>query len=309
LLLTGFSSEFLDVNGVRLRVAHGGDGPPVLLLHGYPQTHAMWHRVAPQLAERFTVVCADLRGYGESTAPPGGEEHAGYSKRTMAQDQLAVMNALGFDRFAVVAHDRGARVALRLALDHPTVVARLALLDIVPTSVIYGTVDDARARTVWRYFFLTQAFDLPERLIGSNPGFYLRWTLNEWCSTPGALTVDAVAEYARCFDEATVHASCEDYRAGASIDLRHDGEDADEHVRCPLLVLWSASGLGRHYDVEAIWRRRATVFRGRALECGHFIAEERPEETVEELRSFLGSSTRALQLRASSPLAPGTSDG
>ncbi len=176
----------------------------MLLLHGYPQTHAMWHRVAPALAERFTVVCPDLRGHGDSDKPPGGGDHVAYAKRTMAQDQAELMHALGFDRFAVVAHDRGARVALRLALDHPAVVTRLVVLDIVPTAVIYGTIDDARARTVWRYVFLTQPFDLPERLIGSNADFYLRWTLTEWCSTPGALD-DAAAECRRCFDAATIH--------------------------------------------------------------------------------------------------------
>jgi haloacetate dehalogenase len=247
----------------------------------------MWRRVAPALAERFTVVCVDLRGYGDSGKPPGDQEHVGYSKRTMAQDQLALMQALGYDRFAVVAHDRGARVALRLALDQPAAVTRLAILDIVPTSVIYGSVDDGRARSVWRYFFLTQPFDLPERLIGTNRDFYLRWTLDEWCGTPGALADDVVAEYLRCFDADTVHASCEDYRAGATIDLVHDRVDLGQQLRCPLLVLWSASGLGQQYDVEAIWRRQASDFRGRGLECGHFIAEERPEDTGAELLTFL----------------------
>jgi haloacetate dehalogenase len=286
-LISGFSSRDVEANGIRLHVSHGGAGPPVLLLHGYPQTHVMWRRVAPALAERFTVVCADLRGYGDSGKPPGDQEHVGYAKRTMAQDQLALMQALGHDHFAVVAHDRGARVALRLALDHPATVTRLAILDIVPTSVIYGSVDDVHARSVWRYFFLTQPFDLPERLIGANPDFYLRWTLDEWCGTPGALADDVVAEYLRCFDASTIHASCEDYRAGATIDLAHDRIDPGEQLRCPLLVLWSASGLGQQYDVEAIWRRRAPDFRGRGLECGHFIAEERPEETGAELLTFL----------------------
>lgn len=286
-LLSGFSSRDVEANGIRLHMSHGGAGPPVLLLHGYPQTHVMWRRVAPALAERFTVVCADLRGYGDSGKPAGDQEHVGYSKRTMAQDQLALMRALGYDRFAVVAHDRGARVALRLALDHPAAVTRLAILDIVPTSVIYGSVDDGRARSVWRYFFLTQPFDLPERLIGANRDFYLQWTLDEWCGTRGALADDVVAEYLRCFDAATVHASCEDYRAGATIDLVHDRVDPGQQLRCPLLVLWSASGLGQQYDVEAIWRRRAPDFRGRGLECGHFIAEERPEDTGAELLTFL----------------------
>lgn len=286
-LLADFSTRVVDANGIRLHLAQAGGGPPVLFLHGYPQTHVMWHAVAPGLVDRFTVVCPDLRGYGESDKPPGGGDHAAYSKRTMAQDQLEAMRALGFDRFAVVAHDRGARVALRMALDHPAVVTRLAILDIVPTAVIYDTVDDARARSAWRYFFLTQPFDLPERLIGSNPDFYLTRTLEEWCSTPGALLDAAVAEYRQCFDAAAIHATCEDYRAGATIDLVHDRVDADQQVHCPVLVLWSTSGLGQQYDVETIWRRRARDARCVPLDCGHFIAEERPEQTVEALLSFL----------------------
>src|SRR5919106_1612502 len=216
----------IEANAVSINVCRGGAGPPVLLLHGYPQTHVMWHRVAPRLAERFTVVCPDLRGYGDSDKPRGGADHAAYSKRTMAQDQLEVMGALGFERFAVAGHDRGARVALRMALDHRDAVSCLAVLDIVPTRTVYATLDKARATTVWRYLFLVQPYDLPERLIGADPGFYVRWTLEEWSGTPGAIDDEARAEYERCFDRATIHASCEDYRAGASIDLVHDDADA-----------------------------------------------------------------------------------
>jgi haloacetate dehalogenase len=285
--LSDFASEDIDANDIRVHVAHAGTGPPVLLLHGYPETHAMWRHIAPPLAERHTVVCPDLRGYGESDKPPGDARHEAYSKRTMARDQLQVMHALGFDRFAVVGHDRGARVALRMALDHPDAVTHLAILDIVPTAVIYDTIDDARARSVWRYFFLVQPFDLPERLIAADPGFYLRWTLQEWCGTPGALSDDAIDEYARRFDAASIHATCEDYRAGATIDLVHDHADASRHVACPVLVLWSGKGLGAQYDVEVIWRQRAPDFRGRALDCGHFLAEESPEETKRTLLEFL----------------------
>jgi haloacetate dehalogenase len=290
-LLSGFTNTSVIANGIRINVSYAGTGPPVLLLHGYPQTHAMWHRVAPRLVERFTVVCPDLRGYGDSDKPHGDEDHAAYSKRTMAQDQLEVMRSLGFDRFAVVGHDRGARVALRMALDHPNAVSRLGILDIVPTAVIYGTIDDVRARTVWRYFFLTQPFDLPERLISPNADFYLRWTLNEWCSTDQALSAEALAEYHRCFDPATIHASCEDYRAGATIDLTHDRADAHEQLGCPVQVLWSTAGLGHHYDVDKIWRPRAPHLRARPLQGGHFLAEERPEETAEELLSFLSQQS------------------
>jgi haloacetate dehalogenase len=291
-VIAGFRTERRDANGVSIHLARGGQGPPVLLLHGYPETHVMWHRVAPLLAQDHTVVCPDLRGYGDSAKPAGGGDHAVYSKRTMAADQLAVMRALGYERFAVVAHDRGARVALRLALDHPEAVERLAILDIVPTRTIYSTIDRERATTVWRYFFLVQPAPLPERLIEADRGFYLDWTLDQWSGDRSALDGAAVAEYRRCFDQATVHATCEDYRAGASIDLIHDEADAGTPVGCPVLVLWSASGIGSAYDVEAIWRERAPDMRGRALDCGHFLAEERPEEVAAELRSFLALANR-----------------
>jgi haloacetate dehalogenase len=286
-MFENFTSTRVETAGATINLRHGGSGPPLLLLHGHPQTHVMWHRIAPKLAETYTVVCPDLRGYGDSEKPPGGRDHAAYSKRTMAQDQLEVMGALGFERFAVAAHDRGARVALRMALDHPDAVSRLAILDIVPTKTIYETIDKQRAITVWRYFFLIQPYDLPERLIGSAPDYYLTWTLEEWCGTPGALTEEAIAEYHRCYDEATIHATCEDYRAGASIDLRHDDADGDDRLSCPTLLLWSKTGIGSAYEVDAIWRARAPDLRGHALDCGHFVAEERPDETPAELLAFL----------------------
>jgi haloacetate dehalogenase len=288
-VLSDFATETIEANGVSINVCRGGAGPPLLLLHGYPQTHVMWHRVAPLLAQRFTVVCPDLRGYGDSDKPPGGGDHAAYSKRTMAQDQLEVMDALGFERFAVAAHDRGARVALRMALDHPDAVSRLAILDIVPTKTIYETIDKQRATTVWRYFFLIQPYDLPERLIGCAAQQYLEWTLDEWCGTPGALSEEAIAEYRRCFDQATIHATCEDYRAGATIDLRDDEADADDQLSCPTLLLWSKTGIGDAYQVAAIWRERSTELSGRALDCGHFLAEERPDETAAELLAFISN--------------------
>jgi haloacetate dehalogenase len=287
-VISGFTADRIDAGGIAINLERGGEGPPVLLLHGYPQTHVMWRRVAPALAEHFTVVCPDLRGYGDSDKPHGGGEGRAYSKRVMAADQIALMRSLGFDRFAVVGHDRGARVALRMALDHPDAVSRLGVLDIVPTRTIYATIDRRRATTVWRYFFLIQPHDLPERLIGADPSFYLDWTLDEWCGTPGALD-DARAEYHRCFDEATIHASCEDYRAGATVDLADDEADAGSRLECPVLVLWSRDGLGAAYEVLEIWRQRAPDVLGRALDCGHFLAEERPEETAAELVDFLST--------------------
>jgi haloacetate dehalogenase len=286
-LFPGFARERVTANGIAVQTVHGGSGPPVLLLHGYPQTHAMWHLVGPRLAERFTIVCPDLRGYGDSAKPPADRLHEAYSKRAMARDQLELMRALGFERFAVVGHDRGARVARRLALDHPQAVSRLAVLDIVPTATIYGTLDRARATTVWRYFFLIQPADLPERLIEADPAYYLRRTIDEWCGAPDGLDPAALAEYQRCFDGETIRASCEDYRAGATIDLMHDEADADRRLSCPLLVLWSAAGLGSSYDVLDIWRGEAEDVHGRALACGHFLAEERPDEVAAELRTFL----------------------
>jgi haloacetate dehalogenase len=287
-LLPGFSATQISVTVTTINAVVGGGGPPLLLLHGYPQTHAIWHRVAPRLAEHYTVVCPDLRGYGDSAKPESDASHEPYSKRVMAQDQVELMSRLGFDRFAVVGHDRGARVARRLALDHPDVVSRLAVLDIVPTEAIYKSLDQERATTVWRYFFLIQPPDLPERLIEANADLYLDWTLGDWCGTQGALTEAAVAEYRRCFDPATIHATCEDYRAGATIDLVHDRASADRKLSCPFLVLWSRDGIGSSYDVLEIWRAEADKVRGRALDCGHFLPEERPDEVASELLAFLG---------------------
>jgi haloacetate dehalogenase len=285
-----FTTEPINVNGVSINVCRGGEGPPVLLLHGYPQSHAMWHSVAPELADQFSVVCPDLRGYGDSDKPFGDADHVSYSKRTMAMDNVEVMRSLGFDRFAVAGHDRGGRVALRMALDYPVAVSHLAVLDIVPTKTIYDTIDRRHAATVWRYFYLIQPFDLPEQMIGASPEWYLRWTLDEWCQSAGAPTEEAIAEYVRCFDQATIHASCEDYRAGATIDLADDATDADRRLQCPTLVLWSKTGLGSHYDVARIWSERAENPRCRALDGGHFLAEERPDKVAHELLAFLSDA-------------------
>lgn len=284
------------VDGVRLHCRVGGTGPPVLLLHGYPQTHVMWHRVAPALATHHTVVLGDLRGYGDSDRPADGPDqpaHAAYSKRAMAADQVGLMRALGHERFAVVGHDRGARVTHRLCLDHPEAVTRAAVLDIAPTRHVLHHVDLALARTYEHWFFLSQEGDLPERLIGADPGHYLRTKLAAWSAVEGAFGEAAVAEYVRCFrDPAAVHASCEDYRAAVTVDLEIDDADvaAGRRIEAPLLVLWGSRGfVGAAYDVEAVWRQYAVDVTARALDCGHFLPEEAPEETTRELLAFLVS--------------------
>jgi haloacetate dehalogenase len=287
----GFERERIQTSETEIELVRWGEGPPVLLLHGYPQTHAMWHLLAPRLAEDFTVVAADLRGYGDSSKPFGEEDHSTYSKRAMAGDQAAVMESLGLDSFAVVGHDRGGRVAHRMALDYPDRVTKLAVLDIVPTRHIFETVGKELATAYYHWFFYIQPYDLPETLIGGNPSYYLRKKLGGWGTSLETFTQEALAEYERCFDTATIHASCEDYRAAASIDLTHDGKDQDEghKVECPLLALWGGRGvMERLYDVEAVWREYATDVRGKPLDAGHFLAEERPTETIRELKEFLG---------------------
>ena len=286
-IIPGFVAQRVTVGDAQINLAHAGAGPPLLLLHGYPQTHAMWHRVAPLLAERFTVVAPDLRGYGDSFKPAGDDRHETYSKRTMARDMVSVMSALGFDRFFVAGHDRGARVGHRMALDHPDRVSRLAVIDIVPTHHLFATADTAFGGAYYHWFFLSQAPPLPETLIDGSAMFFLNTTLQRWSATPGAITPEARAEYERCFDTDTIHASCEDYRAAATIDLEHDEEDLGRKVECPVLALWGEFGrMGRLYDVMETWRARAADVRGAVLPCGHFVPEEVPEGTARELLAF-----------------------
>lgn len=288
-MFDGFRREFIKAGAVDIHAVIGGDGPPLLLLHGFPQTHVMWHRIAPALAERYTVVAADLRGYGASSKPPGGLPHETYCKREMAADQVAVMAALGFDRFRLVGHDRGARVAHRLCLDHPDAVERVAILDIVPTLTVFETVGQELATAYYHWFFLIQPEGLPERLIGYDPEHYLRHTLGSWGSGAGAFSDEAMTAYVRAFcDPAAIHAACEDYRAGASIDLVHDRADRERKLACPLLVLWGLRGIvERVSDVLEIWQERADDVHGHGLDCGHFLAEEKPDETLAALIPFL----------------------
>src|SRR5215217_5222579 len=238
-MFEGFERVRIETEGANINAVCGGKGPPVLLLHGYPQTLVMWHLAAPRLAESFTVVATDLRGYGDSSKPEGGPNHAAYSKRAMAADQVEVMEALGFGSFAAVGHDRGGRVAHRMALDYPDRVTKLAVLDIVPTRHVFETVGKDLATAYYHWFFFVQPYDLPETLIGGNPSYYLHKKLGGWGTSLDTFAQEALAEYERCFDAATIHASCEDYRAAASIDLVHDEEDRCEvrKVECPLLTL------------------------------------------------------------------------
>jgi haloacetate dehalogenase len=278
----------IATSGAEINGVIGGKGPPVLLLQGWPQTHLEWRHVAPVLAERFTVVATDLRGYGDSSKPPAGDDHAGYCKRVMAQDQVEVMRQLGFERFAVVGHDRGARVAFRMTLDHASAVTRLALLDIVPTRTIYTQVSKELATLYFHWFFLIQPAPLPETLLAGQAEYFLR-NFPFRRLIPEVIDERVFAEYLRCFaDPQTLHAMCEDYRAGASIDLQHDEEDLSARIGCPLLALWGARGaMPRLYDVLETWRPRATTVYGKELSGGHWLPEECPQEVCAALLAFL----------------------
>jgi haloacetate dehalogenase len=289
LMFEGFRELDLDSGETRIHARMGGAGPPLLLLHGHPQTHAMWHKLAPELARHFTIVAADLRGYGDSGKPPTTADHEPYSKRAMGRDMVAVMRALGFERFAVAGHDRGGRVGYRMALDHPARVERLAVLDIVPTGEMYRRAEMSFALGYWHWFFLPQPYDFPERLIGADPDhFYLE--RQGALSISGLFAPEALAEYRRCWrDPATIHAMCEDYRAGAGIDFRLDEADrlARRRIQCPLLALWGARGkMGEWYDVLAVWRDWADEVQGHPIDCGHYIPEEAPAEAARALLQF-----------------------
>src|SRR5688572_29764278 len=286
-LFPGFTSRRVQTSGAAIHTLVGGSGPPLLLLHGYPQTHVEWHKIAPRLAQRFTVVMTDLRGYGDSSKPPDGDNHVNYSKRAMALDQVEVMRSLGHERFALVGHDRGGRVAWRMAVEHPDRITRAAILDIVPLP--YSMVTRDFATQYFHWFFLIQPAPFPETLIGNNAEFYLRSRLLRPTGGTNAVTDEAFAEYLRCFaDPATIHATCEDYRAGATIDLDHSGADGARKVTCPLHILWGERGtVGRFYDPMKIWREHATTVTGKALPAGHFLPEEVPDETLSELMAFL----------------------
>jgi haloacetate dehalogenase len=284
----GFKTVRVQTTGAVINGVIGGSGPPVLLLHGWPQTHIEWHKIASMLAKRFTVVAADLRGYGDSSKPSDGDNHEGYSKRAMARDQVELMQHLGFNRFAVVGHDRGGRVAHRMALDYAKTITQIAVLDIVPTYKLYTSVTKDFATVYYHWFLFIQPAPLPETLLGNNAEFFLRaWTFQGMI--PNVISDEFFREYLRCFqDPATLHAMCEDYRAAATIDLDHDKADLNKKIQCPLLTLWGAKGaMDRLYNVVATWQERASNVRGRALPGGHWLPEEVPNEVSAELVSFL----------------------
>jgi haloacetate dehalogenase len=284
----GFTQTSIDVAGVRIHLRHAGSGPPLLLLHGNPLTHVSWHKIAPRLAEDFTVVATDLRGYGDSSKPPGGDDHAGYSFRAMAEDQLGVMRSLGFTRFKVCGHDRGGRVAHRMAVDHPDAVERVAFLDIVPTHHMLNNIKRQWAVDSYHWFFMAQPYDYPEKMIEAY-GFerYIRKKLDKKGVGTAGFTPEALAEYIRCCTPENIHAVCEDYRAAVGIDLVHDEADLGTKLSMPMLVLWGEkSHVNRSYRPLEAWRERALDVRGKMLACGHYPAEQVPDETYAELRNF-----------------------
>ncbi len=290
-MFEGFTTKKATVNGTTIHYRIGGKGKPLLLLHGYPQSHVIWHKIAPFLAERYTVVASDLRGYGDSGKPATVPDHSSYSKREMAKDQVLLMQALGFDSFFVAGHDRGGRVAHRMALDHPQAITKLAVLDIAPTYTMYKTTDMEFATAYFHWFFLIQPADIPEKMIGADPEYFLLKKFGQWGRDSGAFTEAAMAEYRRCLTPETIHASCEDYRASASIDLEHDQSDIDsgKKIPCETLCLWGEKGyVGKKYNVVKEWKKWADEVTGYALPCGHYLPEEAPDQTLDAFIQFFG---------------------
>lgn len=280
----------IEVEGAELNVKIGGKGPPLLLLHGYPQTHVAWHRIAPRLAEHFFLVMPDLRGYGASKGPRADAQHANYSKRTMARDSVELMEQLGHERFMVAGHDRGGRVGYRLALDHPDRVTHYAALDIVPTLVVWEGMNQSVALSTFHWPFLAQPAPLPERMIGRDPDFWVRHLIERWLGEGNSLDSSAVSEYVKQFhDTHVLEATCEDYRAGATVDLDHDRADRDtgRRIACPTLVVWGQQYLkSRSDDVLSTWRDWSEDVTGISFKCGHFLAEEEPDACARALREF-----------------------
>ena len=290
--LKGFDVQRVQLPDLAINYASAGTGPPILLLHGHPQTHVVWRKVAPQLVKAgFKVIAPDLRGYGDSDKPESDPSHLPYSKRVMAADQIALMKHLGHETFSVVGHDRGGRVAHRLALDHPDAVERMVVLDIAPTATMYAQTNQEFATRYFWWFFLIQPDGLPEKVIASDPEYFLRRHIAGQVKIAGSVEEPAIVEYLRCYsDPASLHAICEDYRAAASIDLEHDREDRASRNSAPLLAIWGEQGVvGELYDVKATWQEKANQVSGVALACGHAIPEEGPAELTSHILSFLAN--------------------
>ena len=288
-MFDGFKSAKIKSNKININYKIGGKGYPILMLHGYPQTHIMWRKIAPILSQNYTVICSDLRGYGDSDKPSSDVIHRNYSKKEMAKDQAELMELLGFKKYIVVGHDRGARVAHRMGLDYQDKISKMVLMDIVPTNHVFDTANMTLATRYYHWFFLIQKHPFPEKLIGNDPEFYLRSKLFMWGLNEQYMSEDVINEYLRCFSNPdTIRASCEDYRAGATIDMEDHNNDYDKKIECPLLILWGKKGTVEElYDPIEVWNKWAKNVQGFSLDCGHFIPEERPEETIDYIKNFI----------------------
>ena len=286
-MFKNFKQDIIEVNGVNINYKIGGKGEPLLLLHGYPQSHVLWRKIAPLFAENYTVICSDLRGYGDSDKPQSDKKHLTYSKKTMGLDQNELMKKLGFKEYYLVGHDRGGRVAHRMAIDFKENIKKISVLDIVPTSHVFKNTNAILAKRYYHWFFLIQSYPLPETMIGNDPEYYIRSKLQMWGANNEYLTEEIIQEYLRCFTTETIQASCEDYRAGASIDLVHHEEDFDKKISCPLQVLWgSKATIEELYDPIKVWKEWALNVEGQSIDCGHFLPEESPVETYNAIINF-----------------------
>ena len=286
-MFKNFKQDIIEVNGVNINYKIGGKGEPLLLLHGYPQSHVLWRKIAPLFAENYTVICSDLRGYGDSDKPQSDKKHLTYSKKTMGLDQNELMKKLGFNEYFLVGHDRGGRVAHRMAIDFKENIKKISVLDIVPTSHVFKNTNAILAKRYYHWFFLIQSYPHPETMIGNDPEYFIRSKLQMWGANNEYLTEEIIQEYLRCFTTETIQASCEDYRAGASIDLVHHEEDFDKKISCPLQVLWgSKATIEELYDPIKVWKEWALNVEGQSIDCGHFLPEESPVETYNAIINF-----------------------
>ena len=286
-MFKNYKQDIIEVNGVNINYKIGGKGEPLLLLHGYPQSHVLWRKIAPLFAENYTVICSDLRGYGDSDKPQSDKTHLAYSKKTMGLDQNELMKKLGFNEYFLVGHDRGGRVAHRMAIDFKENIKKVSVLDIVPTSHVFKNTNAILAKRYYHWFFLIQSYPHPETMIGNDPEYFIRSKLQMWGANNEYLTEEIIQEYLRCFTVDTIHASCEDYRAGASIDLVHHEEDFDKKISCPLQVLWGSKAFVEElYDPIKVWKEWALNVEGQSIDCGHFLPEESPIETYNAIINF-----------------------